>query len=182
MGIRIAVLFFCPKALISRDFGLLRCLLLPSRTIAHRQSSPQRRRMVVGYRLFLGLPFNLWVIVSLLKLRGHQNSRIYISTVMCYNVRKSRQEGITMGVSVAEYYGQRTDVDYPIIQPVVRQMPCPFTCGNICKKLKSGNPPVCSVRKPDGTLWIVCSERLCATKKDIPLCEHQCAILHDILE
>lgn len=36
MGIRIAVLFFCPKALISRDFGLLRCLLLPSRTIAHR--------------------------------------------------------------------------------------------------------------------------------------------------
>ena len=29
MGIRIAVLSFCLKALISRDFGLLRCLLLP---------------------------------------------------------------------------------------------------------------------------------------------------------
>jgi hypothetical protein len=30
MGIRIAVLSFCLKALISRDFGLLRCLLLGS--------------------------------------------------------------------------------------------------------------------------------------------------------
>ena len=85
-----------------------------------------------------------------------------------------------MGVSVAEYYGQRTDIDTPVIHPVKGQLPCPFTCGNTCKKLKSGNPPVCSVRKADGTLWIVCSERLCATKKDIPLCEHQCAILHDV--
>lgn len=85
-----------------------------------------------------------------------------------------------MGVSVAEYYGQRTDVDDPIIRPVEGEQTCPFSCGNACKKLKSGNAPVCSVRKPDGTLWIVCSERLCATKKDIPLCEHQCAILHDI--
>lgn len=70
-----------------------------------------------------------------------------------------------MGVSVAEYYGQRTDIDTPVIHPVKGQLPCPFTCGNTCKKLKSGNPPVCSVRKADGTLWIVCSERLCATKK-----------------
>ena len=85
-----------------------------------------------------------------------------------------------MGVSVAEYFGQRTDVDYPIIQPVEGEHLCPFSAGNVCKKLKSGNPPVCSVRKPDGTLWIVCSERLCATKKDLPLCEHQCKILHDI--
>ena len=36
MRIRVAVLSFCQKALISRDFGLLRCLLLPSRTIAPR--------------------------------------------------------------------------------------------------------------------------------------------------
>lgn len=85
-----------------------------------------------------------------------------------------------MGVSVAEYYGQRTDVDFPVIQPMSGNHPCPFSCGNDCKKLKSHNAPVCSVRKPDGTLWIVCSERLCATKKDIPLCEHQSAILHDI--
>jgi hypothetical protein len=85
-----------------------------------------------------------------------------------------------MGVSVAEYFGQRTDVDNPVIQPVSGEHTCPFSSGNICKKLKSHNAPVCSVRKPDGTLWIVCSERLCATKKDIPLCEHQCRILQDI--
>lgn len=95
-----------------------------------------------------------------------------------------------MGVSVAEYYGQRTDVDVPVIQPIHipnsvngsipwgDQCPtCPFSSGNHCKKLKSGNEPVCSVRKPDGTLWLNCSERLCSTKKDIPLNEHQKNIL-----
>lgn len=85
-----------------------------------------------------------------------------------------------MGVSIAEYFGQRTDVDEPIIQPIAGSHRCPFSFGNTCKKMISNNPPVCSVRKPDGTLWIVCSERLCATKKDMPLCEHQAAILHDI--
>ena len=40
MGIKVAVLSFCLKALISRAFWLLRYLLLPSRTIAHRQSRP----------------------------------------------------------------------------------------------------------------------------------------------
>ena len=59
------MLSFCLKALISRAFGLLICLLLLSRTIAHRQSSPQRHRMAEGYRLFLWLPFNLWAIVYL---------------------------------------------------------------------------------------------------------------------
>lgn len=87
-----------------------------------------------------------------------------------------------MGVSVAEYFGQRTDVDNPVIVPITHAANCPFTSGNVCKKLKSGNAPVCSVRKPDGTLWIVCSERLCATKKDIPLCEHQRNILHKIAQ
>lgn len=86
-----------------------------------------------------------------------------------------------MGVTAAEYYGQRTDVDFPVIVPINdRNALCPFSAGNTCKKLKSGNQPICSVRKPDGTLWIVCSDRLCATKKDIPLCEHQKHILHDI--
>ena len=65
MGIKIAVLSFCLNGLISRAFRLLRCLLLPGRTIARRQSSAQRHRMAVGYRLFLGLPFNLWAIVYL---------------------------------------------------------------------------------------------------------------------
>lgn len=53
VGIKVAVLSFCLKALISRSFWLLRCLLLASRTIAHRQSSPQRYWMAVGYCLFL---------------------------------------------------------------------------------------------------------------------------------
>jgi len=87
-----------------------------------------------------------------------------------------------MGVSVAEYFGQRTDMDTPVIEPITTPATCPFTSGNTCKKLRSGNAPVCSVRKPDGTLWIVCSERLCATKKDIPLCDHQQRILHKIAQ
>ncbi len=82
-----------------------------------------------------------------------------------------------MGVTVAEYFGQRTDIDSPVIQPITEEAICPFSSGNICKKLKSHNQPVCSVRKPDGTMWIVCSDRLCNTKKDLPLCEHQRQIL-----
>ncbi len=85
-----------------------------------------------------------------------------------------------MGVSVAEYFGQRTDADARITPISDREATCPFSCGNVCKKLKSKNKPICSVRKPDGTLWIVCSERLCSTKKDIPLCQHQKDILLDI--
>lgn len=97
-----------------------------------------------------------------------------------------------MGVSVAEYLGIRTDVDAPVIAPI--EIPpkigqrinwtadhpcpsCPFSAGNICKKLKSGNEPVCSVRKADGTLWLNCSERLCSTKKDLPINDHQRSIL-----
>ena len=97
-----------------------------------------------------------------------------------------------MGTSVAEYLGQRTDVDFPIITPIIfperirrkinwtddNSCPaCPFSNGNKCKKLVSGLEPVCSVRKSDGTLWINCSERLCSTKKDLPLNEHQKNIL-----
>lgn len=92
-----------------------------------------------------------------------------------------------MAVSVAEYLGQRTDILQPLILPAsIPENPgdnvavCPFTSGNQCKKLKSKNEPVCSVRKSDGTLWINCSDRLCATKKDIPLCEHQKDVLLDI--
>ena len=96
-----------------------------------------------------------------------------------------------MGVCVAEYFGQRTDIDYPAITPI--NIPpkgqdgkvawggacplCPFSSGNVCKKLKSGNEPVCSVRRADGTLWLNCSERLCSTKKDLPLNQHQANIL-----
>lgn len=36
---------------------------------------------------------------------------------------------------------------------------------------------MCSVRKSDGTLWINCPERLCSTKKGLPLNAHQKNIL-----
>ena len=99
-----------------------------------------------------------------------------------------------MSANVAEYYGQRTDAPTPI-EPIKiprkangkvnwdapDQIPvCPFSEGNACKKLKSGYEPVCSVRNNDGTLWLSCSERLCSTKKDYPLCEHQTEILATI--
>ena len=68
MRIKVAVLTFCLNALISRFLGLLRCLL-PSKTIAHRRASPQRYRMAVGWRLLLGLPFDLRAIVPYLQVK-----------------------------------------------------------------------------------------------------------------
>ena len=88
-----------------------------------------------------------------------------------------------MGASVAEYYGQRTDLDYPKIEPLEIKkgiVSCPYTDGGICKKVKSGYNPVCSVRDSNGTLWINCSERLCSSKKDIPISEYQKKILLDV--
>lgn len=99
-----------------------------------------------------------------------------------------------MGVCVAEYLGQRTDVDSPTISPIIipgkdsegkvawngNCPTCPFTTGNPCKKLTKGEQPVCCVRKVDGTLWICCSERLCSTKKNLPLSEHQKNMLFQI--
>nr|WP_317200429.1 NotI family restriction endonuclease [uncultured Psychrobacter sp.] len=71
-----------------------------------------------------------------------------------------------MAVSVAEYLGQRTDIDTVNITPVkLRQaVPCPFMDGK-CSKVSKGLQPVCSVRKRNGTMWIVCEHRLCATPK-----------------
>lgn len=100
-----------------------------------------------------------------------------------------------MGVSVAEYFGQRTDIDTENIIPAEippkkkereklnwnKPIPiCPFTSGNPCKKLNSAYEPICSVRKPDGTLWICCSDRLCATKKNLSLSTYQSDILLDV--
>ncbi|MDD9338072.1 MAG: NotI family restriction endonuclease [Providencia heimbachae] len=98
-----------------------------------------------------------------------------------------------MAVSIAEYLGQRTDVEEVII-PVAKdtEAQCPFmdrTCDKVTKK----NHPVCSVRKPDSTIWIVCEHRLCSTrqKKDVRvkgriqkvdniLVEHQIDILRKV--
>lgn len=69
-----------------------------------------------------------------------------------------------MPLSIAEYLGQRTDVDYPNILPSAlggTPVPtCPFS-GGPCTKLASSKPnhPVCSVRR-NGEIFIVCSNRL----------------------
>ncbi|MFJ5508378.1 hypothetical protein [Pectobacterium jejuense] len=70
-----------------------------------------------------------------------------------------------MAVSIAEYLGQRTDVEEPIV-PIVdgTQVLCPFM-DRTCDKASKSNHPVCSVRKPDGTIWIVCEHRLCSTRQ-----------------
>jgi hypothetical protein len=71
-----------------------------------------------------------------------------------------------MAVTVAEYLGQRTDVDSVNITPVSlgESVKCPFMDGT-CSKLGKNLQPVCSVRKKNGTMWIVCEHRLCATPK-----------------
>lgn len=70
-----------------------------------------------------------------------------------------------MTVSIAEYLGQRVDINEPLIEPAARNDMCPFMDAP-CKKLvpEKLQKPICSVRK-DGELWIVCEHRLCATKK-----------------
>ena len=84
-----------------------------------------------------------------------------------------------MGVSVAEYLGQRADIQAPSITPLQSQnVPCPFMTAE-CTKVAQGNKPVCSVRQTDGTLWIVCRNRLCATRKDIYLSSYQIDILFE---
>jgi len=84
-----------------------------------------------------------------------------------------------MGVSIAEYFGQRTDILEPIIQPVTEgsmRKKCPFM-DKECAKISKGLKPVCSVRKRNGDIWIVCRDRLCSTNKNIQLVDHQKNIL-----
>ena len=71
-----------------------------------------------------------------------------------------------MAIQVAEYLGQRTDIDDINIVPVQlgEKRPCPFMDG-YCSKLSKNLQPICSVRKKSGTMWIVCEHRLCATPK-----------------
>jgi len=71
-----------------------------------------------------------------------------------------------MSVSIAEYLGQRTDFLGSQIIPVALKSGarCPFM-DRACDKVSKGNEPVCSVRKKDGDLWIVCEHRLCSTRQ-----------------
>lgn len=78
-----------------------------------------------------------------------------------------------MPLSVAEYLGQRIDIDVSDIIPSQlggTLIPtCPFS-GLACRKLSANPPqhPVCSVRVHDknnnGKIWIVCSDRLIPAK------------------
>ncbi|MDR0219261.1 MAG: hypothetical protein LBI71_10330 [Enterobacteriaceae bacterium] len=73
-----------------------------------------------------------------------------------------------MAVRIAEYLGQRTDVENAItpIVPLVKgtQVQCPFM-DRTCDKISKANHPVCAVRKSDNTIWIVCEHRLCSTRQ-----------------
>lgn len=69
------------------------------------------------------------------------------------------------GVSIAEYFGQRTDIDTGTpIAPVGAGSICPFMGGKTCTKTK----PFCSVRNSNGKLWISCKNRLCSSIKNYP--------------
>ncbi|PHM29076.1 hypothetical protein [Xenorhabdus innexi] len=91
-----------------------------------------------------------------------------------------------MAVSVAEYLGQRTDVDENIVPvPPETNVQCPFM-DRTCDKVSKGLAPICSVRKTDGSIWITCEHRLCSSrrinknKKPIGLVLHQQTILLEI--
>lgn len=86
-----------------------------------------------------------------------------------------------MGISIAEYLGQRCDINGHI-KPIRDSGPqsCPFMCAP-CSKVAQRNEPICSVRK-GGTLWITCRHRLCSTKKNIPLHDYQKNILYQIAQ
>lgn len=78
-------------------------------------------------------------------------------------------------VNVAEYLGQAVPTSASRIEPVLAAK-CPFVDIECRKLAKDKKKPVCSVRKPDGRLWIVCRERLCSTGGD-GLVPHQRDVL-----
>ena len=85
-----------------------------------------------------------------------------------------------MTVSVAEYFGQRTDVANPVILPATtKPSDCPFML-RPCSKIQQNNKPVCSVRNAKGDLWLVCRNRLCATNDSSNLSKYQKSILISI--
>lgn len=83
-----------------------------------------------------------------------------------------------MAVRVAEYFGQKTENNPNALFPVFKGN-CPFM-NDTCVKLSQGNKPVCTVRRNDGSVWIVCRHRLCATKNGIKLTDYQADILFDV--
>ena len=51
-----------------------------------------------------------------------------------------------MAVTIAEYLGQRVDVEAPIKPITSKATNCPFM-EKACEKLKKNNKPICSARK-----------------------------------
>lgn len=91
-----------------------------------------------------------------------------------------------MGVLVAEYHGQRTEVSSPAVDRVTSaDTLCPFMKGTPCKKLLNDKkPPVCAVRKTSrgekGKAWISCPKRLCASQSSLDLSDYQKEMLYAI--
>jgi hypothetical protein len=81
-----------------------------------------------------------------------------------------------MPARIAEYLGQRTDVDLPVIRPTALNPDiaptCPFM-GGPCSKItgEKSYPPVCSVRTDQG-LFVVCSDRLIPAKSHVITAQH----------
>ncbi len=73
--------------------------------------------------------------------------------------------GVGIMASIAEYLGQRTDIDTVQIQPARIGDLCPFMGGKACSKLTIRGKPFCAVRDSYGKLWIACEHRLCSTSK-----------------
>ncbi|MNK09785.1 Restriction endonuclease NotI [compost metagenome] len=84
-----------------------------------------------------------------------------------------------MAVKISEYHGKVVDYSLPLIQPADGSENCPFM-NSICPKIKKGLKPICSVQKPDGENWIVCSNRLCSTLSNIPLSNYQIDVLSEV--
>jgi hypothetical protein len=95
------------------------------------------------------------------------------------------KRGGMMAEKVAEYFGVDVNKTIPLAVNSLGKpaIPCPFRNGD-CLKLAKGQVPVCSVRSPkNGSLWIVCEHRLCAsTPKTSALTAYQIGILKHIIE
>lgn len=92
-----------------------------------------------------------------------------------------------MSVSVLEYLGKNVETQDEVVPADYDNPPqCPFMEAP-CVKVRKDLKPVCSVRKNNGDMWIVCSNRLCSslkkhpeTREEISLANHQIDILHQI--
>lgn len=89
-----------------------------------------------------------------------------------------------MGASVFEYLGQRTDVISPVIipEPANSGALCPFRNASCSKLNKKPYQPICSIKRPDGRMWLVCEHRLCCTTKTLVLNPHQKNMLRQVAQ